>query len=83
MQRFVLFCAVLIFSLVVARSIDLSDWVVHKLSDLPNRVKLCRGAQEDFTYGHLIPHSHDDVGWLKTVDQYFAGTICLYNMIYI
>lgn len=23
---------------------------------------------------HLIAHSHDDVGWLKTVDQYFSGT---------
>ena len=23
---------------------------------------------------HVIAHSHTDAGWLKTVDQYFAGT---------
>ena len=23
---------------------------------------------------HIVPHSHDDVGWLSTVDQYFDGT---------
>ena len=35
---------------------------------------LDEGIDNDIVYVHMIPHSHDDVGWLKTVDEYFTGS---------
>lgn len=33
-----------------------------------------KDVKDNQLYIHLIAHSHDDVGWLKTVDGYFSGT---------
>uniref|UniRef100_A0A8D0G8J9 Lysosomal alpha-mannosidase n=1 Tax=Sphenodon punctatus TaxID=8508 RepID=A0A8D0G8J9_SPHPU len=33
----------------------------------------CPVARPDMLNVHLIPHTHNDVGWLKTVNQYFYG----------
>uniref|UniRef100_A0A915HUZ6 Alpha-mannosidase n=1 Tax=Romanomermis culicivorax TaxID=13658 RepID=A0A915HUZ6_ROMCU len=33
----------------------------------------CPSYKKGFLNVHLICHSHDDAGWLKTVDQYFWG----------
>lgn len=30
-------------------------------------------VNDERLYIHLVPHSHDDVGWVKTVDEYYSG----------
>lgn len=37
-------------------------------------VQTCPVVQPDMLNVHLVAHTHDDVGWLKTVDQYFYGS---------
>lgn len=30
---------------------------------------------EDFIHVHVIPHSHDDAGWLNTVQEYYDNKV--------
>lgn len=39
----------------------------------------CPSMKEDMLNVHFILHSHDDVGWLKTPDQYYDEGKTMYH----
>eukprot|EP00301_Raphidiophrys_heterophryoidea_P000324 c10160_g2_i1.p1 GENE.c10160_g2_i1~~c10160_g2_i1.p1 ORF type:complete len:1006 (+),score=235.35 c10160_g2_i1:43-3018(+) len=45
----------------------------HFIQDDEEYVPQDVNVQDGVINVHIVPHTHDDVGWLKTVDQYFAG----------
>ena len=51
-------------------TITMDRSTIHK-SDKPRNSEVVR-REEKLTV-HWIHHTHDDVGWLKTVDEYFSG----------
>nr|CAH8876539.1 unnamed protein product [Trichobilharzia regenti] len=54
-------------------SISLSNLFSKNTSPLKCGYSSCPKDKPGHINVHLIPHTHDDVGWLKTVDQYYYG----------
>jgi lysosomal alpha-mannosidase len=49
------------------------DTTLNHSSDLHNRLKGNIVKRDERLRVHFVHHTHDDVGWLKTVDEYYSG----------
>lgn len=71
-----------IASLLVASSSVLTEVGANKVADHGQYYEpqydplsnLDEESRDEMITVHVCPHSHDDVGWLKTVDEYFDGS---------
>lgn len=63
------------FLLVAAFFLDGFVSVKIEVEHLPEKCGFasCPAVDNSKLNVHLVPHTHDDVGWLKTVDQYYYG----------
>ena len=62
-----------IVSLAIATLLSTANGAITMDTKVPHHTHKSPRNADDPIVVHIIPHTHDDVGWLKTADEYFSG----------
>ncbi|XP_075400920.1 lysosomal alpha-mannosidase-like [Tenrec ecaudatus] len=62
-------------------SLFLFLWLLVVVQVSASGYKTCPSVHPDMLNVHLVAHTHNDVGWLKTVDQYFYRSENLFDCV--
>ncbi|RZF42310.1 hypothetical protein LSTR_LSTR003928 [Laodelphax striatellus] len=78
-KQFVQYALIIIPTVLVISFFLIFAYIVGKERTVPvvvpvDSYKNCPKPKEGFLNVHIICHTHDDISWLKTFDQYYYGT---------